>query len=98
MALNERIKQEYGQKYKGKFGRKVLRNMAKAEIAKEKAGQQAFFGILKPRQERKERARKLMIPFKRFYNGPVFNVKRELVPNEKGYLKLVVKDIVEVRQ
>jgi len=89
MPLNDIIKAETRKSFKGKFGRKILRNMAKKAIVEQKGQLINPIGYFNSRRERKKMSKALKIPFTPRYNGLLLEQKSELIPNEKGYLDLI---------
>jgi uncharacterized protein YaaW (UPF0174 family) len=101
MAYNDFIKKELRKKYKGKLGRKVLRNKAAKEIKQHESGlTQSPLGKMRSRQERKKMAKALGVPFTPQYNGPVYLMESELITykSPKGvlYKKRAYKNIKEL--
>jgi hypothetical protein len=101
MAYNDYIKDELREKYKGKLGRKVLRNKAGKEIKGHFSGvKESPLGKMRSRQERKKMAKALGVPFTPQYNGPVYLLESELISykSSKGikYKKRAIKNIKEL--
>lgn len=87
MALNDYIKDDARKVFadnfgKGRWVRKLLRNVAKNQLQRNKGKLESPLGKMRSRQERKAMAKSLGIPFNPRYNGPTYRKETKLVEVE----------------